>query len=156
MAHRESIKNEQLEANLEGADFYWNISAAVGWGCKNRQSDVMLVQYLLTRAYGIYSSPPFKTPIVIDGIFGPQTYKWIRAFQSGNGWLGIDGKVDAVDGTRETSTISRKGYTIHWLNVDMQINYPHLYNDITIDKKLPAVLCNELMKIVVDDGVIAA
>lgn len=151
MAHREEVKNEQLRVDLGGAKFYWNISADVGWGCRNQTADVMLVQYLLFRGF----ENSFKKPIVMDGVFGPQTYKWIRAFQKEVHWTGIDGKVDAADGTRDVSTITKKNYTIHWLNIYMKLGYPLIFRDITLDKWLPSLLCNEFSKIVVDDGVIA-
>jgi len=153
MAHREEVKNEQLRANLKGSSFYWNISAAVGWGCPNRQTDVMLVQYLLHRGLG--GARPTEKPISMDGIFGPQTYKFIKYFQKEVTFTTTDGRVDAAGGTRDVSTKTKTDYTIHWLNVYLKEYKPVFYNDITIDNQLPTVLCNELLRIVVDDYVIA-
>lgn len=152
MAYREAVQDEDLSVNLAGANFFWNISDAVGWGCPNRQLDVMLVQYLLHKALSAYGRPT-KNGISMDGIFGPQTSKWIKKFQADTTWTGIDGKVDAVGGSRSLSTKTKKMYTIHWLNFVLMDNDSTVYQDITIDPSLPAELCSELSKIVVDDVV---
>lgn len=155
MAYREKVKNEELKTYLNGSDFFWNISADVGWGCLNYWADVMLVQYLLGTAldWGTFSPK-------VDGVFGPKTSKILKAVQHDFNSLrqeirNPDGKVDTADGTRLRSTISKTTYTIFSLNCELKYRKPYIYSDITVDSKLPGSLRAELSKVVVIDGTIA-
>src|SRR5215204_2426159 len=76
MAYRETIKNEELKAYLRGAEFFWNITADVGWGCPNHWADVMLVQYLLGTALDWREMSP-----KVDGAFGPKTNNILKLVQ---------------------------------------------------------------------------
>jgi peptidoglycan hydrolase-like protein with peptidoglycan-binding domain len=80
----------------------------------------------------------------IDGLYGPKTQKAIEQFQlemrcNGRS-IATDGCVDTELGDSATSSISKTGYTISWLNKYFWILYPWLAPDITIDPECPAEL----------------
>lgn len=116
----------------------------------NRRDDVMLVQYLLKRVYqqGQNCNPPLKdtgaASLKIDGLYGPKTQKAITNFQlemRRNGRsIATDGCVDPERGDSATSSISKTGYTISWLNKYFWILYPELAPDISVDPECPAEL----------------
>lgn len=117
----------------------------------NRRDDVMLVQYLLKRIYqqGSNASPPLNqgngtTQLKIDGIYGPKTQRAIEQFQlemRRNGRnIATDGSVDPEPGNSATSTISKTGYTISWLNKYFWVLYPWLAPDIGADPECPTEL----------------
>lgn len=152
MAYRQTIKNEELKTYLRGAEFFWNITADVGWGCPNHWADVMLIQYLLGTALDWREMSP-----KVDGAFGPKTNKILKLVQKD--FLSIrfeggyaDGKVDTIDGTRKRSTITHSTYTIVCLNSELQYRQPVFYRDITLDGKLPGALRSELSRVVISDG----
>ncbi len=139
MAHCEMVKNEELKKYLNGADYFWNISDDVGWGCKNNWADVMLVQFLLSPVWGL-------TDLVCDGVFGPKTAGAIRGFQKacGDGRVKVDGKMDTVDGTKLRSTASKTIYTILEINAEMTRYLKTTFADLKGHPKLPAELRVEL------------
>ncbi len=116
----------------------------------NKRDDVMLVQYLLKRVYqqGQNAQPPLQAngtaTLKIDGLYGPKTQKAIEQFQlemRRNGRnIATDGCVDSELGDSATSSISKTGYTISWLNKYFWILYPGLAPDIRIDPECPAEL----------------
>jgi len=117
----------------------------------NKRDDVMLVQYLLKRVYqqGHNCNPQLNqangtTELKIDGLRGPKTQKAIEQFQlemRRNGRnIATDGCVDPELGDSATSSISKTGYTISWLNKYFWILYPYLAPDISIDPECPAEL----------------
>ena len=117
----------------------------------NKRDDVMLVQYLLKRVYqqGQNAQPPLNqqngtAELKIDGLYGPKTQKAIEQFQlemRRNGRnIATDGCVDSELGDSATSSISKTGYTISWLNKYFWVLYPWLAPDIRIDPECPAEL----------------
>ena len=117
----------------------------------NKRDDVMLVQYLLKRVYqqGQNANPPLNQSngtmdLKIDGSYGPKTQKAIEQFQlemRRNGRsIATDGCVDSELGDSATSSISKTGYTISWLNKYFWILYPWLAPVITIDPECPPEL----------------
>jgi len=117
----------------------------------NRRDDVMLVQYLLKRVYqkGYNAQPPLSqstgaAQLKIDGLYGPQTARAIEQFQlemRRNGRnIATDGCVDPELGDSTTSSISKTGYTISWLNKYFWILYPYLAPDIRVDLECPPEL----------------
>jgi hypothetical protein len=116
----------------------------------NKRDDVMLVQYLLKRVYqqGQNCNPPLQangtTSLKIDGMYGPKTQGAIEKFQlemRRNGRsIATDGCVDSELGDSATSSISKTGYTISWLNKYFWVLYPNLAHDISVDPECPAEL----------------
>jgi hypothetical protein len=116
----------------------------------NKPDDVMLVQYLLKRIYQRCDLFPGsgldKTNgtclLKIDGYHGPKTQKAIEMFQiemrrAGRN-IATDGCVDPEKGL--TSSISKTGYTITWLNKYLSVFYPEFFPDIRLDPECPATL----------------
>ena len=106
-----------------------NLHTPVGPGTdhQSRKDDIMLVQYLLKTIFqnsGKFSPPlavPKLKPLVIDGVLGPITFSWIKAFQDisltrGNN-VATDGRVDVSKTADGVSTISHTRYTILLLNL---------------------------------------
>jgi hypothetical protein len=99
----------------------YNVAAAVGHNAPNRWDDVVLVQYLLLNIYasGRYPSPGGK--MTTDGICGPRTRAWIKAFQAEmikQGWcMKADGRVDTAPARAEDHNVT---YTIVMLNYELQ------------------------------------
>ena len=117
----------------------------------NKRDDVMLVQYLLKRVYqqGNNCSPQLSqttgaAELKVDGYYGPKTARAIEQFQlemRRNGRsIATDGCVDPELGDSATSSISKTGYTISWLNKYFWVLYPMLAPDITIDPECPPEL----------------
>lgn len=121
----------------------------------NKRDDVMLVQYLLKRVYqqGHRCNPPLgqssgAAALKIDGLYGPMTARAIQQFQlemrrNGNS-IATDGCVDPERGDSSTSSISKTGYTISWLNKYFWVLYPTLAPDITVDPECPPELKQSL------------
>jgi peptidoglycan hydrolase-like protein with peptidoglycan-binding domain len=123
----------------------------------NKRDDVMLVQYLLKRVYeqghncnpqlggNTWGDPHVSIAgLKIDGLYGPRTASAIQQFQlelrrNGNS-IATDGRVDPEIGEEATSSISKTGYTISWLNKYFWVLYPTLAPDITLDPECPAEL----------------
>lgn len=116
----------------------------------NKPDDVMLVQYLLKRVYqrchlfpsGKLDQSNGTTELKIDGYHGPKTQKAIEMFQIEMRRAGrsitTDGCVDPEKGL--TSSISKTGYTITWLNKYMSVFYPEFFPDIRLDPECPPTL----------------
>ena len=150
MAYKDQFEGEALR-NYARLRFFWNIHEDVGWGCRNRPDDVMLVQFMLKRVFQYqvekYGLPrlPTKKDMVVDGIFGPQTHKWVSAYQQlMPGYMHQDGKVDAIDGTKKISTKTDRAYTIAILNLDFADRDYIYYHDLRMDPNLPSALANAL------------
>ncbi len=161
MAYKDNFEGDALD-NVSHLTVFWNIHQSVGWGCPNRPDDVMLVQFLLKRVMHnqveYYRLPelPTKKDLAVDGIFGPQTYKWIRFYQSMMpNFFHQDGKVDAVDGTRKKSTKQHRVYTIIMLNLEFADRDYIYYHDLRMDPTLPSALAQALTQSI-DSAAMAA
>ena len=121
-------------------DHFWAIHKTVGWGCPNKNDDVMLVQYLVN----VWAK---EKALKMDGIFGNKTYKGILSFQK---WINAnwadaataDGRVTAKHVGGDTHTGSGGYFTIHALNLIYIEQRRIYYNDIRMDRELPPLLCH--------------
>jgi hypothetical protein len=116
----------------------------------NKPDDVMLVQYMLKRIYQRCDLIPNTgldksngtSELKIDGYHGPKTQKAIEMFQIEMRRAGrsitTDGCVDPEKGL--TSSISKTGYTITWLNKYLSVFYPEFFPDIRLDPECPPAL----------------
>ena len=130
--------------------FLWNVTKHVGWGRANNLTDVMLVQFFLAQ-YARDPTNDFRPTneiLVPDGIFGPITHSWIKAFQKTNWGCYPDGKVDHVDGSHEYMSNHDRRYTIIALNLAYWNSYRHFVGDIRMDPKCPNVLANVLTPVI--------
>lgn len=121
----------------------------------NKRDDVMLVQYLLKRVYqqGHRVQPPLNqtngtAQLKVDGLYGPKTQRAITDFQlemrrKGQS-IATDGCVDPERGDSTTSSISKTGYTISWLNQYFWSLYPELAQNIALDPECPPELKQSL------------
>src|SRR5690349_1572775 len=113
------IDNDIQDA--ESASFY-NLTAAVGYGCPNLIEDVKVIQFFLQRIFAMPSCAPHKPPgkMSIDGKVGPVTRTWIKKAQvvarMSHANVLIDGIVDkagnAANPSNSRSSISHTYYTI--------------------------------------------
>jgi peptidoglycan hydrolase-like protein with peptidoglycan-binding domain len=146
MAYKASISDDNSLVDFfmgvgrklfQGANHFWNINKDVGWGYDNKQSDVMLIQFLI-------NSTGVANKLVEDGIFGKKTYKAIKTFQNHynlfGGSLYADGAINfpvPASGFGTGGTV----YTIHALNSFYQKQEPVYFRDITMAPGLPSTLC---------------
>jgi peptidoglycan hydrolase-like protein with peptidoglycan-binding domain len=108
----------------------------------NFWQDVMLVQYLINSAW--------DAGLVCDGSYGPKTAKAIRDTQRAFRNVKVDGKVNLSNGKKLYSSVSNTMYTIFALNGSLRNFSPLIYDNITIDRNLPAILRAELLSEVYD------
>ena len=149
MAHRESIQADLLQAFWTGASFYWNVSSSVGYTCRNKKEDVLLVQFFLNAIFEDASEdcPKLKVPARLepDGLFGGKTWGAIKWFQKEIRLnLVADGMVSETDGTRYFTPKQGMMYTIHALNGIYRYTRSHYFDDIRKDSTIPAVLSGHL------------
>src|SRR5262245_18713562 len=97
----EGIKVAYIGETNDGGNFY-NVNFAVAARAPNKRDDVLLVQWLLHRAYTDHPRllPPEAGGIAIDGFLGRQTITWMTAFQRDVRRLAqpcvVDGRVDSA------------------------------------------------------------
>lgn len=163
MAHRESIQDKYVKGFLYGSPFFWAISSSVGYTCRNKPEDVLLIQFFLNKIIGdinneiivdiIAGTEPSKTPfkgipkpLVPDGDFGGKTWGAIKWFQTKCivPPMVADGMVSSADGTKALTPKNKQWYTIYVLNNFYCENYLHYYDDIRSDPDLPPLLCSHL------------
>jgi hypothetical protein len=149
MAHRESIQAELLRAFFTGTSFYWNVSSSVGYTCRNKKEDVLLVQFFLNAIFDDLEEDGAKCKVparlVPDGSFGGKTWGAIKWFQKEVKLnLVADGMVSATDGTRYFTPKRGMMYTIHALNGIYRYSRSHYFDDIRKDSSIPAVLSSHL------------
>jgi hypothetical protein len=102
---------------------FYNLESNVGYGCPNKRTDVLLVQFflreILNQADSLAARPPGKD-LSVDGLFGSQTEAWIRAYQSFVKSKGknivVDGKVNAAPADYSARIRGNTAYTIAHLN----------------------------------------
>ena len=161
MAHRESIQSPELELLLGGEPFFWTVSSSVGYTCRNKTEDVLLVQFFLNRIIDeVFSmtvadviagedvgNTPFKgipKRLDPDGDFGGKTWGAIKWFQRESRWCVVDGMVSASDGTKALTPKQKMWYTMNMLNAFYREAWPQYYSDIRSDPTLPSILCHHL------------
>jgi hypothetical protein len=133
-----------IDSTDDGGNYY-NVNFAVGSNAPNKRDDVLLVQWMLHR---IYIDDPRFAPgpdrdIRMDGWIGPQTIRWITAFQRAIRRLGlrclVDGRVDSARVSSEGS-VSKTVYTIMWMNEALLESNPTVFGDATLDPSCPPEL----------------
>ncbi len=145
--------DRSLELGEEWTDFpyIYNVTFAVGYGKVNALDDVMLVQYFLKKIWEKISAskPRPSGNLVVDGLMGPITHRWIKNFQSGgtlkeadHNWMVQDGVVDRAVGDAVVS--GRRIWTILNLNLNFKIKYPELYPILPVAPDLPPLLAASL------------
>ena len=129
---------------------FFNVGKPVGRGAPNQRGDVMLVQLLLKKFYDKnkdVAAPGGK--MVVDGVPGPTTQRWINTFQRQqnpkfpNG-VALDGVVDRAKAPW-IATISRTLYTILVLNFYLEQSDPQGLVKLPFDKECPSLLAGELL-----------
>ena len=128
---------------------FYNLDSAVGPHAPNRQADVMLVQFFLrelARDQTVAPQTRPKSPITVDGMYGPSLGQWILWFQNAMnakrpGGTLADGRVDPARGTYlDKSSISRTQYTIVGLNASYRSRYKTSHDALENDTRVPPVL----------------
>ena len=110
---------------IPNVQVFYGIDQAVGNGCPNKRDDVALVQFFLRSVLEDgkeYKVPP-GPPLAIDGICGPQTIEYIKAWQEQESRLS-EGIMKPVQDGQVSPALSRSGigsrsharYTIVGLN----------------------------------------
>jgi hypothetical protein len=125
----------------------YNVNFAVGANAPNKRDDVLLVQWLLYRAY---TDHPLLAPpgddLAIDGWIGPETVKWITAFQTDMRRLGRpcakDGRVDSA--RKPAGAVSKAPYTIRYLNGAVMSANPDVFANPATDPDMPPELLSAL------------
>ena len=130
-----------------GNPTFYNVTEAVGYGCKNMTEDVKVVQFFLKRFYMIPVLIPLKPwgTMTVDGKVGPITRAWItkaqidaRASQLN---VLVDGIVDRAGNANNQdnyeSSISHTAYLIRILNKNIRKFQRELYKTLTINQEVP-------------------
>ena len=154
MAHKESVQENALKAFLHGSPFFWTVSSSVGYACRNKKEDVLLVQFFLNRIFAAAQAafdedpyvddPVFPKQLVPDGDFGGKTWGAIKWFQKRSKYCVVDGMVSAANGTRLLTPKQGMWYTIYMLNGFYRESFPDKFQDIRSDKELPVLLLSHL------------
>ncbi len=140
--------DEDSEDSVEYADFY-NVSYAVGMGCRNWDEDVMMVQFFLQKIYE-HEDMKKKTPkgtMTVDGKCGPITRNWILKFQLDvriiEGYNALpDGIVDKAGNAKsnEITSISNTQYIIRAMNNFLRTKQKPLYRTLPVNAEVPPPL----------------
>lgn len=134
------------EDAVENTSFY-NVTSAVGAGCRNMEEDVKVVQFFLNR---VYTTDEFKKlkpkgTMTIDGRVGPITRNWIVKFQlnmrnRGNPCL-ADGIVDKAGNENNpdnfVSSISHTKYSVRFMNNVCRKRDTEVYKTLTTNQVVP-------------------
>jgi hypothetical protein len=132
---------------------FYSVSSAVGPGCPNKRTDVMLVQFFL---HQIYSHPtklnkPAGPKIAINGTFDSTTAAWIKHYQNDVKNQGRpiypDGRIDRAKGEQYSfSSLSKTGYTITFLNFGHCERYRREHDRLEQHVLMPGELKAELAR----------
>ena len=133
--------------NTETSPTFYNLTEAVGLGCKNTEEDVKVVQFFLSRVYSteMFKDKKPKGKMTVDGKVGPITRNWITKFQldmreRGNA-VYADGIVDKAGNENNPdnfiSSISQTYYSVKLMNnVLRKIDTP-VYKTLTTNPVVP-------------------
>ena len=109
---------------------FYNVNLSVGDNCPNTRDDVKLVQYMLKNYYE--TAPPHVVrpagrQIEVNGVYDSQTNYAIVWYQHQTATLGgdeaivVDGRIDRMlNKTTFRGSLSRKHYTLFWLNQNLK------------------------------------
>lgn len=133
---------------------YYNVDNAVGPGCPNQRTDVMLVQFFLHEIYNHPSQMQNRPPgpdIGISGNFDATTAQWILHFQNHVKRVGlrvlVDGRVDHARGEQlSRSSISQTQYTITHMNYTYAKRFRQEHNHLERHPRVPGELKAELVQ----------
>lgn len=103
----------------------YNIDFSVGAAKRNLLTDVQLVQALFRLVHFELSKPvappPGETGIVVDGLFGPRTMRfilnWQRQAKSDGVKVLLDGSLDPFRKQGEVSHVAHVRYALELLNI---------------------------------------
>ncbi|HKX85001.1 MAG TPA: hypothetical protein VJL58_12335 [Pyrinomonadaceae bacterium] len=131
----------------QGNASFYNLTASVGYGGKNFEEDVKVVQFFLNR---VYTTERFKDKkpwgnMVADGKCGPITRAWITKFQQDVRSYGsdcmVDGLVDKAGNESNpdnwTGSISNTHYTIRFINNVLRKQDTYVYKTLTTNPVVP-------------------
>ncbi|MDI1241392.1 MAG: hypothetical protein PSX80_05675 [bacterium] len=145
MPYKKIISSGAVKAELDGAEFFWNIRDRVGYGYRNDRNDVLLVQFLLNRAIKFWNDKlPSESVGLLepDGLFGGQTWnriKWFQA-QTKDSESMADGMISPVDGRQLLSPKSKQIYTMYTLNKMYRHIHRLYWDDLSKDPACPPAL----------------
>lgn len=134
MPFKDTITNQEVRDFMEVNHFY-NLNSSVGYGCANKRSDVLLVQYFLNVQNKAWDWI-FGKQIAVDGDFGGETWRAIKTFQNNIGYNGA-GTVSTVRSNRYTSPKTNTFYTIIYLNDSVKHELSTYWTDLRRDPLLP-------------------
>ena len=137
------LDSEDPQANPS----FYNVNFGVGYGQKNMEEDVKVIQFFLKRVYSV-SSMQDKKPygeMVVDGKVGPITRNWIvktqiMIKQKGTAVL-VDGIIDKAgnpqNGDNLKSSISHTSYTIRLINNFLRKKDTAVYKTLPSNSEVP-------------------
>jgi len=128
----------------------YGVDSPVGAGCPNNRQEVLLVQHLLRIAWNESPSsagfrPPGETqPLSVDGVWGPQSARFLKFFQEEARRRGaavlLDQRVDPCVSGEAAGSISHTFYTALALNAARNSRQQGNQADISRDPGYPAEL----------------
>jgi hypothetical protein len=125
------------------ASFY-NVTAAVGYGCKNLVEDVKVVQFFLKRLFSLEDLKERKPwgEMTVDGKVGPITRAWIIKVQTLSKNVLIDGVVDKAGNEQNPSnwesSISHTKYVIRMINNHLRKRDTAVYKTLPTNPEVPS------------------
>lgn len=137
---------------------FYTVDEPVGRNCRNKQDDVLLVQFFLkviSETPGRETfKPSGKGDLVTDGIWGPTSQAYLDQFLTetnrrnpGVAPVKVDGRVDPVKGRTVTFNEGHSDFSIHAMQATVNsIIGAAGINDITLHPKFPAALTNSIKK----------
>ena len=135
------------DSNKPEVPTFYNLNAAVGYGCPNMTEDVKVVQFFLQRFFSIpmFTREKPSGTMTVDGRVGAITRTWIRSFQvvcrKNRQNVSVDGIIDkAGNGNNPnnlTSSISHTEYTIRALNAVLRHEDTAVYKTLSTNPVVP-------------------
>ena len=141
MATKQSVTSESVR-NYLGASVFWNVTDHVGYGYRNQESDVRLIQFFLNKIVLFFnktSGEKERTLLEPDGKFGGKTWAKIKWVQGE--FLGVkDGMISPPNGSSLHTPKQGRVYTMYDLNNVYKNIYGHYFTDIRRDPDCPPEL----------------
>jgi len=134
--------------NQDAADAsFYNVTAAVGYGCPNMVEDVKVIQFFLQRVFTLPSVARYKPlgTMTVDGKVGPITRAWIVKAQQvariSHANVLVDGIIDkagnAANPSNATSSKSHTMYTIRAINNALRHGDKAVFKTLTTNPVVP-------------------